>query len=205
MINTIGKKASNKLLYIGKIIINNVNTNTVNNNIKIDLLKKYQIEDLININYINNEVTDIDFKLEKAYEILIDIKKEIINNISKQMNNLYNYKYEINNNTIIIEMPFYNYTNNVLLANLGPKVFVQISLVELVDGNIKTKVTTYGINSLLIELYVNITITNSILIPSINNEIKNQYEILISSKVIQGKIPSFYNGILEQSSEKLIT
>lgn len=204
LINTIIKSMSNNLLYVSKVIINNVNTNVVNNNIKVEILKKYQMNDLIITKFNDNEISYIDYNLENAYKILIDIKKAVIENTSKNMNYLYNYNYNVNENSLILDMPFYNYTNNLLLSNLGPKIRVKIGLAKLVDGSVKTKVTTYGINSLLVELYININITSSILIPSIPEEsFVNNYDILITSKVIQGQIPSYYNGFFEQNSKKI--
>ena len=197
------RKASNNMLSISKSIINTINTNGVNNNIKIDILKKYNMNNLIEVVYKDNKINDINFDLEKAYELLIDIKKGIINSISQNMDNIYNYKYVIRNNIILIEMPFYNYTNNILLANLGPKIECQLSIIKLIDCNIRTIVKTYGINSLLIELYINFNITNSIVVPNYNEDYINNYEILISSKVIQGEIPSIYNGVYEQSSNNI--
>jgi len=202
MISTIGKKASTDMIYISRNIINTINTNTVNGNIRIDLLKNYNMNDLIKVNYEGNKITDIDYNLENAYEILIAIKKEIIKNIEVEMPNIYNYRYVVNNNTVIVEMPFYNYTHNILIANLGPKIMVQLSMIRLIDGSVKTKIKNYGINSLLLELYINFSITSTIVVPNAKEmDITSSYDILISSKVIQGEIPSLYNGLLEQSSE----
>lgn len=206
LLNTIAKTATNNITYIGKTIINNINTNVLNNNIKPELFKKYQINDLIIINYNNEEITNVNYNIENAYQVLLDIKKGVISNINNNMDNLYNYKYLINNNNVIIEMPFYNNTNNVFLTNLGPKIKIQLSLIRLIDGNISTKITTYGINSLLVEIYINISITSSIVIPNLKTEeLINNYSILLSSKVVQGKIPSIYNNNFEQKSEKIIT
>ncbi len=205
MLTIIGRKASDNIYYISRNIVNTITTNTVNNYIRIDLFKKYNINDLIIINYQDKKIVNVDYNLENAYEILIDIKKNIIENIGSSISAYYNYEYLINNNRVIIEMPFYNYTDNPLIANLGPKIKVGLSMVRLIDGSVKTKIKTYGINSLLVELYVTFTITSAIVVPYEKEaDTVNTYEVLISSKVIQGEIPSFYNGLLENKSE-LIT
>lgn len=205
MLTIIGRKASDNIYYISRNIVNTITTNTVNNYIRIDLFKKYNINDLIIINYQDKKIVNVDYNLENAYEILIDIKKNIIENIGSSISAYYNYEYFINNNRVIIEMPFYNYTDNPLIANLGPKIKVGLSMVRLIDGSVKTKIKTYGINSLLVELYVTFTITSAIVVPYEKEaDTVNTYEVLISSKVIQGEIPSFYNGLLENKSE-LIT
>ena len=206
LINTIGKSSTENMIFISKNIINTINTNTVNNNIKMDILKKYDINDLITINYEDKKINNIDYNLESAYEILISIKREIIDNIKSNIANIYNYNYQISNNNIIIEMPFYNYTNNLLISNLGPKITTKLAMIRLIDGSVKTKITTYGINSLLVELYINFSITSTIVIPSIKEQDTiDSYDILISSKVIQGEIPSIYNGVLEDYSKTITT
>lgn len=201
-LSIIGNRASENIYYITRNLINTITTSTVNNNIRMDLFKKYNINDLIIINYDDNKIVNVDYNLENAYEILIEIKKSIINNISNNIDSYYNYEYVIDNNKVIIEMPFYNYTNNVLIANLGPKIKVGLSMIRLIDGSVKTKIKAYGINSLLVELYINFTVTSAIVVPYAKEEnITNSYDVLISSKVIQGEIPSLYNGIFEQESK----
>ena len=206
MLTIIGKKASNNIFYISRNLANTITTNTVNNYIRMDLFKKYNINDLIIINYQDQKIVNVDYNLENAYEILIEIKKNIMQNIGKSLSDYYNYEYSINNNKVIIEMPFYNYTDNVLIANLGPKIKIGMSLVRIIDGSVKTKIKTYGINSLLVELYIIFTITNTIVVPfEKESNTSNSYDVLISSKVIQGEIPSIYNGLLEQESKIIST
>ena len=201
LINTIGKKSTNNIIYISKSIINTLNTNVVNNNIKSEIFKKYKIDDLIDISYRDNKINDVNYNLERAYDVLIEVKNNIINSISNDMNKYYNYKFEISNNNIVVEIPFYNYTNNIFLVNLGPKVIVNLSMVRLIDGSVKTRVKTYGINSLLIELYLDFTITSDIVIPySKEGRVENNYEVLLSSKVVEGEVPSMYNGVYESRS-----
>lgn len=201
LINTIGKKSTNNIIYTSKSIINTLNTNVVNNNIKSEIFKKYKIDDLIDISYRDNKINNVNYNLERAYDVLIEVKNNIINSISNDMNKYYNYKFEISNNNIVVEIPFYNYTNNIFLVNLGPKVIVNLSMVRLIDGSVKTRVKTYGINSLLIELYLDFTITSDIVIPySKEGRVENNYEVLLSSKVVEGEVPSMYNGVYESRS-----
>ena len=63
LLNTIGKRVSNQMIDISKIIIKDVIINTVNSNIKGDTLKKYNINDLIKINYRDKKVSDVDYNL----------------------------------------------------------------------------------------------------------------------------------------------
>ena len=194
LLNTIGKRVSNQMIDISKIIIKDVIINTVNANIKGDTLKKYNINDLIKINYRDKKVSDVDYNLENTYDILIDIKSSVMEMIPK-------YDFRVFDNFMILEMPFYNYSSNLLLANLGPKISAKINYIRYVNGSVKTKIKTYGINSLQVELYLNIEIFSDIVVPFINKENITSMDILISSKIIQGEIPSIYNGLYESESK----
>ena len=175
--------------------------NTVNSNIKGDTLKKYNINDLIKINYRDKKVSDVDYNLENTYDILIDIKSSVMEMIPKYDFSGYSYDVKVFDNFMILEMPFYNYSSNLLLANLGPKISAKINYIRYVNGSVKTKIKTYGINSLQVELYLNIEIFSDIVVPFINKENITSMDILISSKIIQGEIPSIYNGLYESESK----
>lgn len=201
LLNTIGKRVSNQMIDISKIIIKDVIINTVNSNIKGDTLKKYNINDLIKINYRDKKVSDVDYNLENTYDILIDIKSSVMEMIPKYDFSGYSYDVKVFDNFMILEMPFYNYSSNLLLANLGPKINAKINYIRYVNGSVKTKIKTYGINSLQVELYLNIEIFSDIVVPFINKENITSMDILISSKIIQGEIPSIYNGLYESESK----
>lgn len=201
LLNTIGKRVSNQMIDISKIIIKDVIINTINANINGDSLKKYNINDLIKINYRDKKVSDVDYNLENTYDILIDIKSSVMEMIPKYDFSGYSYDVKIFDNFMILEMPFYNYSSNLLLANLGPKISAKINYIRYVNGSVKTKIKTYGINSLQVELYLNIEICSDIVVPFINKENITSMDILISSKIIQGEIPSIYNGLYESESK----
>ena len=91
LLNTIGKMVSNQMIDISKIIIKDVIINTINANIKSDSLKKYNINDLIKINYRDKKVSDVDYNLENTYDILIDIKSSVMEMIPKYDFSGYSY------------------------------------------------------------------------------------------------------------------
>ncbi|WP_443686870.1 sporulation protein YunB, partial [Phascolarctobacterium faecium] len=64
----------------------------------------------------------------------------------------------------------------------------------------KTKVKNYGINNVLLELYLDISVSSSLLTPVSKEEIKDNFSILIASRIIAGSVPDYYNGILESTS-----
>lgn len=201
LLKTIGKKASNNVIEISTRIVNDIIIDNVNSNIKTEILSKYNINDLITINYNNNEISNIDYNLEKTYNLFVEIKKNIIESFKKDNINRYNYDYYFKDNYLIIEVPFYNYTGNVFLINISPKIKCQINLIKIISGSVSTKVSTYGINTLKIDLYINIDVISSILVPFNTKEIKNTSEVLIASKIINGKIPTYYGSNYKNNSE----
>ena len=160
------------------------------------------MEELIVINKDKEDViTHIDFKLDKAYEVILNIKEQIEKDVIDLKNGkLYSPAIVFNDN-LILKVPYYSWSDNILLMNLGPKIFVKVNLLENVRGDLYTKVTSYGINSLLVNLYITIYIKESLLYPASSEQIEYNFDMLVASKVIQGKIPQFYNGIIESKSD----
>ncbi len=200
LIKSIGVKITDNMYGICQKVISDVMTNIVNANIKGEVFHKYNINDLITINKNENKVESVDYNLDNAYNLLIEIKKSIMKNVAETKDLGY-FDARFDNSKIYLKLPFYNYTNNLLLANVGPKIESRIAILQSISGNMKTKVKTYGINSLQIELYINFTIESSVVIPFKEKGLVNSYDVLVASKVIQGEIPSFYNGLLEKNSD----
>lgn len=201
MLNTIGKRASKQMISISKVIINDVVVNSINANISGSTLRKYDINNLIRINYRDGKVSDVDYNLNGAYDLLIEVKSLIMNNISNYDFDSYSYDVSLFNDFMVLEMPFYNYSSNLLIANLGPKIKAKINYIRYINGSIKTNIKTYGLNSLQVNLYLNIEVCSDIVVPFINEENITSMDILLSSKIIQGEIPSIYNGLYESSSQ----
>ena len=107
----------------------------------------------------------------------------------------------INNNNIILEVPFYNYTSNIFIINLGPKIKSRINFLKTIDSSVKTVVKTYGINTIKLDIYASFTIISNIVVPFNKQEINNSFDILLTSKVINGKIPEYYGSGFKSESD----
>ena len=66
--------------------------------------------------------------------------------------------------------------------------------------NLETKVTNYGLNNALVELFVYIKFENEIISPFKRKKIDMEYDTIIASMMIEGEVPSFYNGVIEKES-----
>lgn len=95
---------------------------------------------------------------------------------------------------IVAMIPIGIIYNNSLLTNLGPKIPVRIRYLGNLDGNIKTKVSEYGINNALVEVSIHLEMTAMILLPFSSGIRNMSWDIPIIVKIIQGGIPNYYSN-----------
>ena len=88
----------------------------------------------------------------------------------------------------------------VFVANLGPVIPLRMSFLGQVSSHLKTKVTSYGINNLLLEVYVEVEIKEKISLPKSSDIVAIKVEAPLSIKVISGVVPNYYGGIIDKNS-----
>ena len=196
---------------LGIVKISKLKVNEITNNIINDAVLNYRnsdakLNDMIKIVLNKNQdIISVDVDMEKGYMLLENIVNEIRNNIKQLQYGKYSY-YNMEslgyvNNGIIISIPMGAITGKKLIVNLGPKIPIKLSLLENVKGTIRTEVLDYGINNALLNIYIKIKIEQNIEMPSASDSFYNNYEMLIASKMIQGKLPSFISQFKGQESE----
>ena len=195
------KDIGSKLAYhIENIVIKNVNKSVYNNVFSIlgsDELGSEELLDVISLSKNNDgEVISVDYNMNIAYDVLSNCMDDLYSSItSLDMSSL--YKSGINN---VYYIPMGLIYNNVLLDNLGFRIPCKINFISDIDMGFMTKVKDYGVNNLLIEIYLVIDVKSYIMSPSTYKEFGEKYEILVASKIILGRIPMYYGGIMEKSS-----
>lgn len=155
----------------------------------------------------NGEIESIDFNTSVINEALKIIAKNVrkrLKEVEKGKNlpdeiyeNILDKKLK---NGIIYEVPIGVVFGNSLLSNIGPKIPVKIKYSGNVSLDIKTRVSEYGLNSALIEVYVLVEVTQRTILPFQSKDIKLSSEIPIVIKVIKGSIPYYLQGINETYS-----
>lgn len=94
----------------------------------------------------------------------------------------------------VVEIPIGQATGNTVLANLGPKVPVNMELV----GNVKTDIIEnreeIGINNVLLSLYIHVETDVQIVIPFTTTVKTVETNILIDKHLVMGDVPEFYGG-----------
>jgi len=179
LINYIGSNLSTNLINIIKNDIDTVNDELINEYLDISSLKSSDIDNLIElIRKDNNEIIGLNYKVNNAYNLL--------DNIVSKLKNKRDY--------IILKYPIGYLSNNMLLKNLGYKIPIKVELVSSILTGLKTKVSNYGINNSLVELYLSINVSNNVIYFAINDKQTKTYEILLGSTLVVGSVPSYLNG-----------
>ena len=82
-------------------------------------------------------------------------------------------------------------TGNRLLANIGPKIPLNLNVIGEVYADIETKVTEYGMNNAMIEVYIELEASTIIHMPFLSKQITVKNKIPLTMEIIQGNIPSY--------------
>ena len=203
------KKITPKLLLVAETSINKLNESILMQYRVSNLYKEIQLNDLIYMNKNNkDEIIAVDFHLENAYEALAVITRYLQNSLedeSVRKNILKYYSEDLSSNldSIVLSVPMGVASDFLYMANLGPRIPVKVNYMGYISTSIRIKLEDYGINNVLISLYIDCSITNEFIVPSMEKEINHSYSILIASKIIQGIVPDYYGGALEAKSNVL--
>src|SRR5699024_6264038 len=85
-------------------------------------------------------------------------------------------------------------TGNTMLANLGPKVPVNLELVGSVQTDIVDERGVLGINNVVVTLYVLVEADVQIIIPFTTEVTSVSTKIMIDKHLVMGGVPEFYGG-----------
>lgn len=200
----INNNISPKLLEISSYSLDTYNNQLIMNFISNESLSKKDINDLIKIvKNRDDEIISIDYDVKKSYNVLQSITNELYEIVSKTTyKDITNHDFNIKDD-LVLYYPIGLACNFIYFNNLGPKIPVKINILSSLVTNINTKVSNYGINNVLVEIYVDIDIEDYIVLPFKKESIKKHYNILLASKVIMGKVPMYLGGSLENSSPML--
>lgn len=138
---------------------------------------------------VNESINTYMRELENGKSSLIDIKNSLTTN-----KKIFSTK-----PGVILEIPMGVVTGNSLLSNLGPKVPIRVFLNGELKSQLRTKIENYGINNVLVKLMINVEISEQIVMPLVTREIVFDTDIIIAMKMIQGDVPDYYIGGIEQN------
>lgn len=177
-----------------KHALNIINTSIIDNNKDI-----YSNLVTTNMNS-EKEIIDVEFNSLKVNELLTNINKNIIDNLTKLENGSLD-EYESLNN--VYEIPFYIFSNNIFFRNLGFKMPFKIKISSNIKSNVKTELTSYGINNSLFKMYIEVNVNMRVIMPYLSKEINIITDVPVIMKIINGRIPEVYGGMYSINSHSV--
>lgn len=143
----------------------------------------------------NDEVISVDFNTAKINKSLVKLNKAVYKDLKLFENGRYKLEdTEIETEDLIYKIPLGYITGNYTLSNIGPKVPLKAKVIGSVVSNIKTEVSSYGINNSLLKVYIDVTVNMRFMLPLISKDVLVNNSIPLVVKIIQGKIPNVYGG-----------
>lgn len=206
-----GKYSTPKIVEVANHKIQKVTYQFFSDLITNDVIKAEYSDELIKLNLNSKEeIISVDYDLERTYDLLTQVSQVLKNGISDFENGKYSVAiYDdylgTSEKGLVLNVPFFIASNNIFLTSLGPVIPVHFHFTGSLLTNIKTVVTNYGINNALLEIYITVLIDEELITPVTQEKLKTDYDILISAKVVSGKVPSFYGSSLESNSKMMNT
>ena len=104
-------------------------------------------------------------------------------------------------NGVVCDIPIGSLFSNGLIVNLTTSIPIRFSFIGTVSSNIVTEVKEYGFNNALIEVGVEVTIKEKVTMPHSTESIPITTKINLTTQIIQGGVPNYYNDTFTTSSE----
>ena len=210
-INKLGKRINESLIKISEIESKKITKYVINKSISNYILTD---NDLKNIFIMEKDssgnIQTIDLDSKKINTILNNINSIVNKNLIElergessllELNNdlLSNNRFISNKKGVIFYIPIGLSFNNSFLSNLGPKVPVKIKINGNYESQIKTNIENYGINNALFKVFLNLKVSEQIILPLYSKEVEIDNNVLIAAKMIQGEIPNYFFNDLNKS------
>ena len=206
----IGKKLNPTIRNYSIVEAKRFGTFIINYSLDKDFLKSLNGDIFETTNNNKGEIQMIDFKAKEVNEVLekatAKVQKQLIDLENGNIDNMNiadtfkGLRYEKIKNGVVCELPMGVVFSNVLFSNSGPIIPIKFNFIGQVLTNLNTKVETYGINSVYIEVKLHIEITELITMPLKTEEVKIETDVPLTIKVIQGSIPNYYQQQLQKDS-----
>lgn len=212
MVIYIGKKLNPSIMKYAVVEARRITTSVINTSINEIIEKGYIGNDIFTLTKnSNDEIEMIDFNPKNVNELL----KLVSQNIQKKLLDMEkgNVKeFEISDGLkgknfskikygIVCETTSGSIFGNSLFANTGPIIPVKMTFIGDVSVSLNTQVKSYGINNAYLEMNIEVVVTERLVVPMMTEDVVIKRQVPIAMKVIEGKIPVYYNGNIEKNSQ----
>lgn len=210
-VSLLGKKVNSILLNYLNLEVERVTSNVIHSTVN-DILAEGLTQELFIVSKNTlDEIEMIDYNSKEVNMLLSDINQQVYSKLKKLeegdvkefdlSSSLLGNGFQSVKNGIVCEIPLGSLTGNGFLNNLGPVVPIKMSFLGQVSSHLRTKVTSYGINNLYLEVFVDIDVKERISLPKSSNDVSFHIEAPLSIKIISGSVPDYYGGIVGKNSE----
>ncbi len=209
----ISKKVSPTLLEYAELQAGKIATYIIRQAVNSEVTDKISVDDLFIISKDSNQnIKTLDFNPLEVNRLLSKITETVNDHLTSLETTEFEkidlpssisstFANSKEGNGLVFEIPSGMIFKNTILANVGPKIPVKLTLVGDIDSDIKTKVTDYGINNAFIEISVYVHVVEQVILPISSKRVDVEMNVPIALKMIQGEIPDYYlNGIESKSS-----
>ncbi|MRX74066.1 sporulation protein YunB [Bacillus lacus] len=128
---------------------------------------------------------------QSAYNrIVADVSDEISEKLGEKTNQLDKDM----KTSVTYKIPLGSILGSSVLSSYGPKIPVETYLVSDVSPEIKTRLTSSGINNTFLELYIHLKVNIEVVIPALKDQQTIDTNIKLGDLFIPGDVPQYYGG-----------
>ena len=181
------KKANKTLEKMTTEEIKRVTYSLITDSLTNEIVNKISLNNILIINKnANNEILYVDFNLAPAYQVLENISNALTKSFKNMENgnisfSYYNSKLSHKANGLVLNIPIGNIFNSTYFYNMGPKIPVKVNFIGSILTNLETKVTNYGLNNALVEVFVYLKLSTSTLAPFHYKKTDLEYKTMVAS------------------------
>ena len=210
LLQVISKKTNNVVYKYSNLEAKRFGVYIINNSIDKKFIQNLNDNIFIVTKNSNGEIQMIDFKSKETNDMLEKITKRIQNNLISLENGktkmeladtFKGLRYKNIKHGIVCELPTGILFSNALFTNIGPVIPIKLNFIGDVIVNLSTHAHTYGINTVYIEVNIHVELEELITMPMQTKKIKIRTDIPVAIKLVQGKIPIYYQSELQRQSE----
>lgn len=196
--------------YLGKLIENKISKYVYD---EVNKTSKMLIRDILNEKFISNldldslfvveknslgEIVLIDFDVTKVNMILGLVSDEVVKRF-KDFNSgdSFDSYYSSNlirryDNGVMLSVPLGLIFSNPILTNIGPRIPIKLRFSGEVEADVVTSIKQYGINSVLLEMGIEIVVKEKVAFPFSSEQIDVFLNLPLVIELISGKVPENY-------------
>ena len=200
------KYATSETERIANVILNDV----------VNIDEDYFNEDLFEISRDNDgNIELINFDTKATNRLLKDINDKAMKRLSaiekgdttdiELSDSLKGTRLTFLDDGVVCDIPIGSLFHNGLIVNLTTSIPIRFSFIGTVSSNIVTDVKEYGFNNALIEVGIEVTIKEKITMPHSTESIPITTKVNLTTQLIQGSVPNYYNGAFSASSQVFAT